>query len=719
MSARRRRRPGLAAAMAGAVAAWAVAGAPTHAQGSAAGAPIGPRIALVTAWGPTFWRALRNGSPMAFTPQGDAFVVAPGLGSDLQVIEELAPDGSLLWQTAAYQEIHSLVSFDGGARVAFLALPDPSSRPYHLVLGILDPATGALTQTPIDYRAGAGLVSAGRDVLVLGDWPVHGFAAVFNAGGSLVSSLAPPGVEPAFTTATGAEILAFNGYTATVWTVSGSTGRITRAGTMPATPGYGWNVSPLAGGAFLQFIQQPNANGYTVAAWAPAPKGGLHEAWAWPASRLVDANFGYGVEDPAAALAALPVAGGIDVVRTTTGAVAAQVQAKGYQMRAVAAQPEGFVALEMPSDAFVRIVRPDRLATFSWQGRALETVTLPATQNPLNEPFYAQTASVDGLVLTATSLADDVAAVGAPAVGQPLPASVPATLEAAPLSLGSVAPAVASLEVVANGQAVDAGHPLVVTAADAGRPCPVAVLAVDSAGDNVPAPSAEPFTLSDGGMGGTFLPAPDWGIPTGALGASLTYENAKPGSYVLTATPSNPLAQRPLFTLPKAVDAGAPVQVVLEPRAIRPGEGVEIVPVSGSDLASDAPVTATPEANGTYVATFVAGKRTGAAAFEAVLPSRNIDLGQSPLLNVARLAAPARTMQYSAAGLRLTLSPQAPGDTPIGFLVAPSSGGPPIVAAYLGLPAVVVLAGHAPLSATVSAVDADGAQTAPLGGGVG
>ncbi len=718
MRARRWSRRGLSAALAAAVAAWVVGGAPARAQVGPTATPAGPRIALVTAWGPTFWRALRSGSPMAFTPSGDAFVVAPGLGSDLQVIEELAPDGSVLWQTSAYQEIHSLVSFDGGQRIAFLALPDPSSRPYHLVLGILDPATGVLTQTAIDYRAGGGLVGAGGYIVVLGSWPATGFAAVFDAGGSLVTSLSLPGYASALATATGAEVLGFDGYTTTVWKVDGSTGGIARAGTIPATPGYGRSFAALAGGAFLQFIQQPNGNGDTVAAWAPRAKG-FREAWAWPASQRVDTTYGDGAIALSGKLAALPTVGGVDVVRTATGAVTAQVQAKGYEMRVVGAQPEGFVALEMPSDAFVRSLRPDRLATFSWQGRPLETVTLPATQNPVNEPFYAQTASVDGLVLTATSLADDVAAIGAPTTGQPLPASLPAALESAPLTLGSVPPTVTSLEVVAGGQVVDAAHPLVVTAAEAGKAIPVAVLGMDSAGNNVPAQSADPFTISDGGAGGTFLPAPNWGIPPGALGASLTYANPRPGSYVLTATASNPAVQSPLFTLSKAALAQASIQVVLHTRAARPGERVDITPVPGSDLASDAPVTATPDGNGTYVATFVAGTTTGAAAFDAILPGRKIDLGESPVLNVARIAPPARTMQYSSAGLRLTLSPQSPGDTPIGFVVTPSNGDPPIVAAYMGVPTVVVVPGHAPLSATVSAVDADGAQTAPLGGGVG
>ena len=723
MKARGRRRA-LAAFSLPALLLALAAGATPPTGAATSTAASGPRIALATAWGPTFWEALRNGAPISFTPQGDALVVAPGIGSNQQVIEELAPDGSVLWQTGAYQLIHSVVSFDGGARFAFLALPMPAARPYHLVLGIVDPTTGTVLEAPIDYRAGGGLIPAGDDVVVDGGWSRSDFAAVFDTSAQLVSSIALPGYPTIAATAHGAAILATQGLTTTVWAVNGVSGAITRVGTLPTPSVGGTYFRVLPTGAVLAYTGVYERTGTDLTAWEPpnGDRAAFSQAWTWPASLTVAAaSGGYGAIAPSGALAALPVADGVAVVGMNNGDILAKAAATGYVLRVEGAMPDGFVVLEVPSGIAAGQPRPDRLATFTWQGTQTETVTLPASEDGAEEAVYAATALVDGLYLTATSTVDDVVAVSSESAAASLPAALPPALETAPMTLGETPPKVAALEVVADGQVVDAAHPLVLSAAEVNRPIPVEVLLLDNQGANVPAPTSLGFVLSDGGGGGTFLPTPDWGTPAGALGASVTYQNAKAGSYVLTATLNGQVTAPPLFSIARSVLAGASLAVTVDPPpgTVRTDGTVVITPVVGSDLASLAPVTATAQSGGTYVASFVAGSGTGAAAFEATVPGRKIDLGESPMVNVANLASPAEGTQYTGSDLRLTLWSDAPGDTPIGFVVTPAGKGPPILAAYLGAPAVVLVPGHAPISATVAAVDADGAQTTPLGGGVG
>lgn|GEM_PF-6638884 len=674
-------------------------------QPRAATVPAGPVLTLGTLWGPDFWQAVRQGGPIAYTASGDALVTTGGPYTNNPTLEELSPQGAVVWSTTAFGRVGSPVALGGGREIALEAQPMAGGGWGPGALYLFDPATGTLARA---LAVAGGIEPAGDNLLGLGGWLNGvGFAAVYDPTGHLLTSLVLPNTSQVVATPAGSLLLlpAGPGTLAVdaVDPVSGAIGQVAiwrRA--MPTS------VVAAGAHALLTVQQIPFGPGAVLGAWQVG-SGSVRRLWSWGAGAAVGGANGDltltvtpdGTEF-AIAMGARTVIGA-----TATGAVVARLAQPGYDLYPVGALPDGFVVREVPTRQGDGVPLPERLSTYDLVGRPVDVAVLPAGANPVNESFGARRVDAGGVDLVATTGADDLVAVVPATPAAPLPAG----LADAPLTLGAPPAVVSTLAVQAGGVPVGATQPLVVTAKTAGRPIPLRVVALNAAGAQAASSSIVNFSLSDGGHGGTFSPGATWGLAQGDSDVVMTYTNATPGSYVITATITRQPAAAPLFTVPKAVAAGAPFTVTVRPpgTSVRATSRLLVRPVAGSDVAAATPVTAVPAGDGTYTATFTAGATTGAAAFEAIVQPSGHDLGESAMVNVGNIDPPLVTVAATPSGRTLTIAPGSAGDRPIGFVVTPPDGVAEVVP-YGTAPATVSV--PATGAVEVRAVDADGAQSA-------
>lgn len=688
-----------AAALAAAVLAGA-AGA--DAAGGANTAPAGPQLTLGTLWGPDFWQALRDRNPMAVTRGGNAVLAVGNAYTDNPTVEELSPQGAVLWSTALFGRVANIFAVDGGRMIALAGSPMAGAAWGPEGLYLFDPATRTLTQAG-DLPGGA--MAAGANVLTMGGWVTGaGYAAVYGLGGQLLSSTLAGASSQVVATATTPLLLLPlppAGARTEVETVNAVTGALQTLATWdrPAPT----SVVAAGTGVLLAITQGPNGVGADLGAWR-IRHGTVRRLWTWGYGHAVGDAQGNPslVVTPSGSEFAVSAGAQVLIADTVTGAVLARLAAPGYGLDAVGALPDGFVVHETPDMAGDGVPLPGRLATFDLAGRPVDVAVLPAGENPSNEVFTARTVSARGLDLVATTGADDVVAVVPASGGAPLGPQA----DGAPLTLGLAPPAVASLAVTADGQAVTTRHPLIVTPAMAGRPVTLRLLGLDAQGSPVAAPVFVRYTLSDGGHGGTFPQGSTSILEPGQPDTVFTYTNAAPGRYVITATITSEGVVGPQFRLPKAVPAGAAFTVTVTGAAVHAGERLVLTPVPHSDVASAVGVTATAGADGTYTATFTAGSATGAAALRAVVVPGGHALGESAMVNVGNIGPPQVTVANAAGATSLTIRPALTGDRPIGFVLTQGGTSRRLVP-YGSRPCVVQVAPSGPIA--VQAVDADGA----------
>ncbi len=307
---------------------------------------------------------------------------------------------------------------------------------------------------------------------------------------------------------------------------------------------------------------------------------------------------------------------------------------------------------------------------------------------------------------------------------------------------------VASYAVFAKAVRIDAAHPLVITAATAGKPVPVTVSAVIAKGVPVASPSVVLVKPGDSGAGGrfSFSPANPGGalmLTAGDRGEAITYTNDRPGRYVLTATPIDLdyYSGTVQVAAPPGLLAGAPFKVltrVTDDNGVlaRPNPGSVMAAAPGSDILGVATQPLGTRPHGRYAARFKAGGSTGNVTVGlGVRPNAGqpASVAVGVTVPVANVLAPVVRVAAAVGGPALEITARPGGDPPVGFLVfraGPSGDVPPIgsgalsgalaMAPYTGRPVALPLGGSLPATGTyyVVALDADGvASAAAVAGG--
>ncbi len=396
------------------------------------GLTAAPRLVAATMWGRVFWQALAAGAPSAAVAGGNLFVGVPAT----HTVEELTPNGSVAWQSTPYNLLQSLTAFDDGRYVAFLTRPvgEPQATPFghrppQLTLEIVDTATHAHTQVPLDNHLNATTVAAGRYVVVLEDYNngFGGLLAVFGADGELASSLQAHAPMTGTTASDGAIVMAQGGIRTPVWRIDGSTGAIEPLGALPAAA-QGARLIPFGTGGIAA------ENDVSVTVYKSAA-GRFRALWTWPVSRAPPNSGATGLASPDGKVLAVPVGRAVWLVATASGRVLARLVAAHASLTPLAALPGGLLVRELAPYGPGDMPASQALATFSWRGRAASVSPIPTVAYPVYQVFHVVTATVGGVALAATSLGSEVLAVDTDVRGEAL-AALPPAFEAGPLVLG-------------------------------------------------------------------------------------------------------------------------------------------------------------------------------------------------------------------------------------------------------------------------------------------
>jgi len=734
--------PDCTVATAAAPVAWRAGAAGAPAPAGAVGMACEPLLVPVAGYGDAFARAWPDGvggmSPVVFLPDGDAVAevapppqapgapIAPGAHPVVQV---LAPDGRVLWH---------------------VRLPQP---------GDLAAGPGVVAAQVGGHLMVASL--ARRHVTWLGDGATFGTSYQVAVAGSAVILLRTNGAGVAWARPPTVVRIGAQGQ------VLGRTALATR-NPLAVMVSDGAFAYVLSGDRLFRVAPSGQVDGpYRLAASydqmdlvgpgevlvrSPADSAlvrvgaaGATTVWTLPVpEQAVVATAGAEVVAGADASGPMYRYPDLLVWDAATKAVVRRIAQPGEQLLPLAAGPFGILALARayPQARAGTAPAPARLELFGHSFRLVWSRDLGGHSFLAGQAGLAWTYALANATFLTTPFAPGMAivwratvsAVATPgSAGAYLPTGMAPELPPAPPT------AIAGYAVFDGQTRIDATHPLVVDAAEAGQAIPLVVSPVDAAGRPLPARSPVAVAVTDGGAGGTVTSGTGTDVADlggGWSGVAIAYAAPRPGRYVLSAAPAANGYSGPVdVAAPPAVLAGAaiPVEVrVLDgngvPASLLPGTVVEAMP--GSSVSGSPVVTPTSTAPGAYAATLTAGAATGAATIGPTLPQRPggalappFDVATVP---VADLAPPVVAATATVdGGEALVITAPAQGDSPVGYLVVrstpsgPASGSGPldrvvgIVVATGPTLTFVLPAGTRPGDYAVASLDADGVASAP------
>jgi|GEM_PF-1945126 len=670
-------------------------------------------------------------------PSGDAYTVVPGTGAAGSTLEELDPAGRVVWSQAGVPG--GELAADG--RVVVVA------GPYQALIVDLANHHVAAVQVPNGTLVQGQQLGSNVEVTVVGDLVVMeasvyggmgesvvgepGRVDVYNAQGSLLRSFALPdkAANNAPDTPADAAFLETRGNTAYLLYTDAPAGN--QAGLFTLTAGN------LLRGPYRLPSAYTDATGYGAMGVLP---GGAVLADTWRYGGLAEATLVRPVGDRLrtlwrrsyAATGAL-VFGGTDLWAQTdagtggngpgtttlraldwkTGRPVAgmrPIRDHGLALLVLAAGPWGLLAVARdPSYACVQANCADTLRLLEPDGRLVWTVALPPPGGPTwpqvaTSPQILDIAGRDTMLLGIPGLAVTWGGQGTTPPGSSW------SLAATPVDQ---APAVTrgpgrAYQVTDGTTVIDAASPLVVTAAQAGKPVTLTATLVNAQGQALPSVDRAWLRLGDGNAGGQAQSPQGYDqvfLAQGQSSATFTYTTPKAGSYVITAAPmpgpgedASDIAPTP----PAFVQAGEPFTVAVAPWDAN-GVAVPLPsPLTMQVVAQGAVTPQTANApvqpDGAYVATFTAGR----AANTALSFTTRIFLAGQPYGNASGPAgaglvdapAPTGSWQPATGGVLVSVSP-AKGTRPVGYAVYALSAGESASDAEAQPPLAVIDPGNA------------------------